>query len=164
MYLILIANKTNKKSINNKNSLYNKSRVRYEVFTAVTMKNAVFWDITPCGSCKNWHFRGMYCLHYHNGLQLLVTAGIIPSSLILAILMMVIRSSKTSVLTRTTRRTISEDGTLQQRWDFLLNFQWTLIMQHPLLGSRDLEFTAVEEESVVDKVVCAYSMLYRQNF
>jgi hypothetical protein len=26
--------------------------VRFEVFTAVTMKNGVFWDITPCGSCK----------------------------------------------------------------------------------------------------------------
>jgi hypothetical protein len=24
-----------------------------EVFTAVTMKNCVFWDVTPCGSCKN---------------------------------------------------------------------------------------------------------------
>jgi hypothetical protein len=27
--------------------------VRIKVFTAVTMKNAVFWDIMPCGSCKN---------------------------------------------------------------------------------------------------------------
>jgi hypothetical protein len=27
--------------------------VRFEVFTAVTMKNGVFWDATPCGSCKN---------------------------------------------------------------------------------------------------------------
>jgi hypothetical protein len=26
--------------------------VRFEVFTAVTMKNGVFWDVTPCGSCK----------------------------------------------------------------------------------------------------------------
>jgi hypothetical protein len=26
---------------------------RFEVFTAVTMKNGVFWDVTPCGSCKN---------------------------------------------------------------------------------------------------------------
>jgi hypothetical protein len=25
----------------------------FEVFTAVTMKNCVFWDVTPCGSCKN---------------------------------------------------------------------------------------------------------------
>jgi hypothetical protein len=31
--------------------------VRYEVFTAVTMKNAVFWNVTPCGFCKNGPFR-----------------------------------------------------------------------------------------------------------
>jgi hypothetical protein len=27
--------------------------VRFEVFTAVTMKNGVFWVVTPCGSCNN---------------------------------------------------------------------------------------------------------------
>jgi hypothetical protein len=32
--------------------------VRSEVFTAVTMKYAVFWDVTPCGSCKNRRFGG----------------------------------------------------------------------------------------------------------
>jgi hypothetical protein len=32
--------------------------VRFEVFTAVTMKNGVFWDVTPCGSCKNRSFGG----------------------------------------------------------------------------------------------------------
>jgi hypothetical protein len=35
-------------------------RVRFEVFTAVTMKNVVFWDATPCGSCKNRCFGGIY--------------------------------------------------------------------------------------------------------
>jgi hypothetical protein len=30
--------------------------VRFEVFTAVTMKNAVFWDVTPYGSRKNRRF------------------------------------------------------------------------------------------------------------
>jgi hypothetical protein len=25
--------------------------VRFDVFTAVTMKNGVFWDVTLCGSC-----------------------------------------------------------------------------------------------------------------
>jgi hypothetical protein len=28
--------------------------VRFEVFTAVTMKNGVFWVVTPCGSCKTY--------------------------------------------------------------------------------------------------------------
>jgi hypothetical protein len=32
------------------------SIVRFEVITAVTMKNDVFWDVTPCGSCMNRHF------------------------------------------------------------------------------------------------------------
>jgi hypothetical protein len=32
------------------------SCVRFDVFTKVTMKNGVFWDVTPCGSCKNRRF------------------------------------------------------------------------------------------------------------
>jgi hypothetical protein len=32
--------------------------VRVEVFTAVTTKNGVFWDVTPCGSCKKRRFGG----------------------------------------------------------------------------------------------------------
>jgi hypothetical protein len=34
--------------------------VGFEVFTAVTMKNGVFWDVTPCGSCKNRRFGGTW--------------------------------------------------------------------------------------------------------
>jgi hypothetical protein len=30
------------------------------------LKNAVFWDVMPCGSCKNWHFGGTYRLHHHD--------------------------------------------------------------------------------------------------
>jgi hypothetical protein len=32
--------------------------VRFEVFTAVTMKNGVFRDVTPCDSCKNRRYGG----------------------------------------------------------------------------------------------------------
>jgi hypothetical protein len=32
--------------------------VRFEVFTTVTMKNGVFWDVTPFGFCKNRRFGG----------------------------------------------------------------------------------------------------------
>jgi hypothetical protein len=38
------------------NVLYMKIKcnsVRFQGFTAVTMKNGVFWDVTPCGSCKS---------------------------------------------------------------------------------------------------------------
>jgi hypothetical protein len=27
--------------------------VRFEVFTAVAMKNGIFWDVAPCVSCEN---------------------------------------------------------------------------------------------------------------
>jgi hypothetical protein len=30
---------------------------------AVTMKNAVFWDVTPYGCYKNQLFRGAYSFH-----------------------------------------------------------------------------------------------------
>jgi hypothetical protein len=32
------------------NELNDRDYVRFEVFTAVTMKNGVFWVVTPCGS------------------------------------------------------------------------------------------------------------------
>jgi hypothetical protein len=31
---------------------------RFQVFTTLTIKNAVFWDDTPCGSCKGRRFVG----------------------------------------------------------------------------------------------------------
>jgi hypothetical protein len=30
------------------------------------MKNAVFWEVTPCGSYKNRCFGGLYSLHYQS--------------------------------------------------------------------------------------------------
>jgi hypothetical protein len=41
-----------------KNSPQNIILVRLEVFTAVTMKNGVLWDVTPRGACKNRRFGG----------------------------------------------------------------------------------------------------------
>jgi hypothetical protein len=38
--------------------------LRFEVFTAVTMKNAVICDVTPCGCCKNRRFGGTLSLHH----------------------------------------------------------------------------------------------------
>jgi hypothetical protein len=39
---------------------------RFEVFTAVTTKNGVLWDVTPCDSCKNRRFGGTWRL-LHQG-------------------------------------------------------------------------------------------------
>jgi hypothetical protein len=36
--------------------------VEFEVFTEVTMKNAIFWDVAPCGII-NWLFGGMCRFH-----------------------------------------------------------------------------------------------------
>jgi hypothetical protein len=36
----------------------NSTDIRFEVFTAGTMKNGVFWDVMSCGSCKNRRFGG----------------------------------------------------------------------------------------------------------
>jgi hypothetical protein len=30
------------------------------------MKNAVFWDVTPCGSCKNLRFGETYRPHHQS--------------------------------------------------------------------------------------------------
>jgi hypothetical protein len=67
------------------------------------MKNAVFWDVTPCDSCKNRRYGGTWRLHYHTIVflrsvrRLLVTANIFPSSPILVTLMMeVLRVDKYS--------------------------------------------------------------------
>jgi hypothetical protein len=44
-----------------------------------TLKNDVFWDVMPCGSC-NRSFRGTYYAFLRSVLRLLVTANVVPSS------------------------------------------------------------------------------------
>jgi hypothetical protein len=38
--------------------------VTFELFTAATMKNAMVWDVMPCGSCKNRRVGGSYRLNH----------------------------------------------------------------------------------------------------
>jgi hypothetical protein len=85
---------------------FSRCYVRFEVFTAVTMMNAVVWDVTLCSSCKNRCFGGTYRL-LHQG-----DKNVVPSSPILVTLMEALSSSETLVLTRATRRDIQEDGVL----------------------------------------------------
>jgi hypothetical protein len=42
--------------------------VRFDILTALTVKNVVFWDVMTCGSYKNRRFGVTYHLH-HQGEQ-----------------------------------------------------------------------------------------------
>jgi predicted phosphoadenosine phosphosulfate sulfurtransferase len=41
-----------------------KCYVGFVVFMAVTINNAISWDVTLCGSCKAGRFGGTYRFHY----------------------------------------------------------------------------------------------------
>jgi hypothetical protein len=69
----------------------------------LSFKNGVFWDVTPCGSCKNRRFRGTY-LHLLQGEKKLADSCHPDDKAIC--------SSEMSVLTKTTRLYIPEDGNL----------------------------------------------------
>jgi hypothetical protein len=98
----------------------------------VTIKNAVYSDVTPCGSCKSQRFGGKYRLHLQDdkirraknnvscnwqpkhAAKKIKPTNVVPSSPILVTLMMgAIYSLESPVLTRTTRRDIPVDGILQ---------------------------------------------------
>jgi hypothetical protein len=97
------------------------------------MKYAVFWDVTPCRSCKVRCLGGTYRLRDQDDKnqrarnnvssislrrlrRMLVIPNVAPSSPILVTQMMeVLHSSETSVLTRTTQRNMLEDSILLSR-------------------------------------------------
>jgi hypothetical protein len=83
--------------------------VRFEVFTAVTMNNVIFWDVMPCAYVT---------VFLSTLLRLLVTANFVPSWPIVVTLMMEARlSSETSVPARAAWHNIPEDGNLQYYTD-----------------------------------------------
>jgi hypothetical protein len=76
------------------------------------LKNGVFWDVTPCGSCEK---RSVYIIWVKRigELETLGVTGNVSSSTILVILIMEeLSSSETLVLRRASRLNIREDDIL----------------------------------------------------
>jgi hypothetical protein len=62
--------------------------VRCEVFTAVTVKNVVFWNFTSCGSCKNRHFGETNRLHHRGDSNRRARNNVLQRHFVTAILLL----------------------------------------------------------------------------
>jgi hypothetical protein len=83
--------------------------VKFDGFTALTMKNVVFWAVVPCTSSVNRFFGGTYSLY----LQPSAYSGFSLTDFF-TLKMKAICSSETSVHRRCTRQHVPEDGILRK--------------------------------------------------
>jgi hypothetical protein len=92
----------------NRNSI-----MRYDIsivinyIPTISLENAVFWIVTPSGSWKNV----FPCVR-----RFLVTVNVPSSPILVTLMTEAIRSSETSVIIRTTRFNILEDGFLHSHY------------------------------------------------
>jgi hypothetical protein len=102
-------------------------------------KNRVFLDVTQCGSCKNRRDKNPWIRNN------VVTASVVPSSPILATLMMeALSSSGTSVLTRATWRNIPGDAIPHShRRENLKSYVWIRFVVQWYTDEHGQHFTAV---------------------
>jgi hypothetical protein len=60
------------------------THVRFEVITTVTVKNAVFWDVTPCSLVEVYRYFGrIFCMHLYGrriSKQIMLHASLADSS------------------------------------------------------------------------------------
>jgi hypothetical protein len=86
--------------------------------------NIVFWDVTPCGSCKNKHFGGTYRLHHQDekNQPTRKTLSVTNKCSMLQRWTNATRSSETSVVIRATMRHIPEDNILHSRFREIVIF------------------------------------------
>jgi hypothetical protein len=87
-----------------------KEDVGFEVFTAVTMKNAVFWDMALCGFIINQRFEGTCHLYLQS-----TTNKESEEKCSSTLKMEATRSSETLVYNKHTRCHIPGDGILFKR-------------------------------------------------
>jgi predicted ferric reductase len=100
------------------------------------MKNAVFWDDTQRGSCKNRYFRRVYRLHHQGGknrrvLRLLVTANVPRSPFLVTLMRQAIRSSEISRFLPEPHGVISLRVVFLKKWRIAYQL-WAYFMRAPL--------------------------------